>query len=57
MIIDELTKVLISRKHKAVVKMTGIKDQLEFFAFIQKEKDLREFFQRKTRPEISELFR
>ena len=58
MIADGLTKALSAGKHEAFVKMTGMEDQSELFASIQKEEDLRESLLRhKTLPEISESFR
>ena len=54
--VDGLTNTLTTGIHDIFIKMTGIEDQLEFFASIQKKKDLREFLQQSV-PEISELFR
>lgn len=40
MIADSLTKAISSaQKHNFFVKMTGIKDQKDFLAFIKREKN------------------
>ena len=57
MISNNLTKALSTAKHEAFVEMTGIKDQSELLASIQKEKDLRESICHKPVPEINESFR
>ena len=41
---DGLTKPLTYANHEDFVTMTGLEDQLELLATIQKEKDLRESF-------------
>ena len=42
---DGLTKALTHANHEDFVAMTGLEDQLELLATIQKEEDLRESFQ------------
>ena len=45
MMADGLTKALTHANHEDFVAMTGLEDQLELLATIQKEEDLRESFQ------------
>ena len=54
---DGLTKALTHANHRDFVAMTGLKDQSELLATIQKEEDLRESFHlSKNGPETSISF-
>ena len=57
MMADGLTKALTHANHGDFVAMTGLEDQSELLATIQKEEDLRESFQlSRNGPEISVSF-
>ena len=57
MMADGLTKALTHANHKDFVGMTGLEDQSELLASIQKEKDLKEsFIQSRNGPETSISF-
>ena len=57
MMADGLTKALTHANHENFVGMTGLEDQSELLATIQKGEDLREsFLQSRNRPETSISF-
>ena len=57
MMADGLTKALTHANHKDFVEMTGLEDQSELLATIQREEDLREsFLQSRNGPETSISF-
>ena len=57
MMADGLTKTLTHANHEDFVGMTGLKDQSELLASIQKEEDLKEsLYQRRNEPESTISF-
>lgn len=46
MVADKLIKTLSIKNHKEFLGMTGMKDQKKLLAFIKREDDLRDAFQR-----------
>ena len=56
MIVDGLIKTLTHANHEDFTKMTGLEDQTELLVSIQKEKDLKKFFQSKSGPENNVSF-
>ena len=56
MMADRLTKALTHANHGDFIGMTGLEDQSELLASIQKEEDLRESFQSRSGPETSISF-
>ena len=56
MMADGLTKALTHANHKDFVGMTGLEDQSELLASIQKEKDLKDSLQSRNGPKTSVSF-
>ena len=56
MMADRLTKALTHANHEDFVAMTGLEDQSELLATIQKEEDLRESFLSRNGPETNISF-
>ena len=51
MMADGLTKTLTHANHEDFVEITGLEDQSELLANIQKEEDLKKSLQRRNGPE------